>query len=76
MHASRGAGEAGGLVLIEEGWGFAVVAELTRRRHRLAPVDGLERSAFGGGQIMQRNPGTGVLIESSDPRKNGGAVGW
>jgi gamma-glutamyltranspeptidase / glutathione hydrolase len=75
-HAGLGAGEVGGLVQIEEGWDFAVMAELTRRGHRLAPVDGFGRSEFGGGQIIQRNPRTGVLIGGSDPRKDGCAVGW
>lgn len=73
---SPGAQEAGGLVLMEEGWSFATLAELTRRGHRLAPVDGLDRVSFGGGQVIVRNPETGVLIGGSDPRKDGCAVGW
>ncbi len=75
-HAGLGADEAGGLVLIEEGWGFDVLAELTRRGHRLAPVDGFGRAVFGGGQIILRDPESGVLTAGSDPRKDGCAVGW
>ena len=71
-----GAGEAGGAVLVEEGFDFALLAELARRGHRLTPVDGWERGAFGGGQIILRDPATGVLIGGSDPRKDGAAVGW
>jgi gamma-glutamyltranspeptidase/glutathione hydrolase len=71
-----GAGEAGGAVLVEEGFDFALLAELARRGHRLTPVDGWERGAFGGGQIILRNPATGVLTGGSDPRKDGAAVGW
>ncbi|MBW7882424.1 MAG: gamma-glutamyltransferase family protein [Caldilineaceae bacterium] len=71
-----GAQEDGGLVLIEEGWDFSVLAELTRRGHRLAPVDGFSRGMFGGGQIIQRHPRTGVLTGGSDPRKDGCAAGW
>ena len=71
-----GAVEPGGLVLVEEGWRFAVMAELTRRGHRLAPVDGFGRSSFGGGQIILRDPESGVLTAGSDPRKDGCAVGY
>jgi gamma-glutamyltranspeptidase/glutathione hydrolase len=71
-----GAGEAGGLVQIEEGWDFGVLAELAQRGHRLAPVTGFARSTFGGGQIILRNPENGVLTGGSDPRKDGCAVGW
>ncbi len=75
-HAGLGAQEAGGLVQIEEGWDFATLAELTRRGHRLAPVDGFGRGGFGGGQIIMRDPSSGVLIGGSEPRKDGCAVGW
>jgi gamma-glutamyltranspeptidase/glutathione hydrolase len=71
-----GAGQPGGLVRIEEGWSFATLAELARRGHRLAPVDGFERGVFGGGQIILRHPETGLLTAGSDPRKDGCAVGW
>ncbi len=74
--AGLGAQEAGGLVAMEEGWSFATLAELARRGHRLAPVDGFGRTGFGGGQIILRDPETGVLIGGSDPRKDGCAVGW
>lgn len=75
-HAELGAEAAGGLVQIEEGWSFATLAELTRRGHRLAPVDGFGRVGFGGGQIILRDPASGVLIGGSEPRKDGCAVGW
>lgn len=75
-HAGLGAQEAGGLVQIEEGWSFATLAELTRRGHALAPIDGFGRTSFGGGQIIMRDPATGVLIGGSEPRKDGCAVGW
>jgi gamma-glutamyltranspeptidase/glutathione hydrolase len=74
--AGLGSREEGGLVQIEEGWGFDVMAELARRGHRLQPVDGYGRVGFGGGQIITRDPQTGVLIAGSDPRKDGCAVGW
>ncbi len=71
-----GALDPGGLIEIEEGWDFAVLAELTRRGHRLAPVDGFGRIAFGMGQIILRDPETGVLTAGSEPRSDGCAVGW
>ncbi|HXF63465.1 MAG TPA: gamma-glutamyltransferase, partial [Caldilineaceae bacterium] len=71
-----GAQQSGGLVMMEEGWSFATLAELARRGHRLVPVDGFERITFGGGQIILRDPESGVLIGGSDPRKDGCAVGW
>lgn len=71
-----GAPERDSLVLMEEGWSFATLSELARRGHRLAPVDGFRRGAFGGGQIILRDPATGVLTAGSDPRKDGCAVGW
>jgi gamma-glutamyltranspeptidase/glutathione hydrolase len=74
--AGLGAREAGGLVQMEEGWGFATLAELARRGHQLMPVDGFARVGFGGGQIIMRHPTSGVLIGGSDPRKDGCAIGW
>jgi gamma-glutamyltranspeptidase/glutathione hydrolase len=71
-----GAGDPGGIVQIEEGWDFTILAELTRRGHRLAPTDGFGRIAFGGGQIILRDPETGVLCAGSEPRKDGCAIGW
>lgn len=74
--AGLGASEDGGVVQMEEGWDGALLAELARRGHRLSAVDGFQRSLFGGGQIIHRDPATGVLMGGSDPRKDGCAVGW
>jgi gamma-glutamyltranspeptidase/glutathione hydrolase len=75
-HAGLGAAEEGGLVEMEEGWSFEMMAGLSARGHRLHAVGGFDRAAFGGGQIILRNPVTGVLTGGSDPRKDGEAVGW
>lgn len=76
--SSQGVGsmQPGGLVHIEEGWEQTVLDELTRRGHQLAPAGGFGRGAFGGGQIILRDPATGVITAGSDPRKDGCAVGW
>lgn len=74
--AGLGAQETGGLVNMEEGWSHASLAELARRGHRLALVAGFDRVSFGGGQVIVRDPATGVLSAGSDPRKDGCAVGW
>jgi gamma-glutamyltranspeptidase/glutathione hydrolase len=71
-----GAQEAGGWVVMDEGWDFAILAELTRRGHRLIPVDGIERLLASAGQIILRDSTTGVLTGGSDPRHDGCAVGW
>jgi gamma-glutamyltranspeptidase/glutathione hydrolase len=71
-----GASEEGGGIQTEEGWDGALLADLERRGHRLAAVHGFQRSLFGGGQIILRDPANGVLTGGSDPRKDGCAVGW
>ncbi len=68
--------EAGGVVQMEAGWSTATLADLTRRGHRLAVYDGFGRGIFGGGQIIRRDPATGILTGGSDARKDGCAVGW
>jgi gamma-glutamyltranspeptidase/glutathione hydrolase len=52
-----------------------VADELVRRGHWVAvqPPDGV---FFGSGQIVARDPETGVLTGGSEPRTDGAAVGW
>ena len=71
-----GAEQPGGLVYVEEGWEIVLLADLARRGHHLAPVTGRMRGLLGGGQVILRDPETGVLVGGSDPRKDGCAVGW
>ena len=68
--------DEGGVVMVEESWSTDTLAELARRGHRLAPVNGFGRVGFGGGQIIYRDPKSGVLFGGSDPRKDGCAVGY
>lgn len=71
-----GAQDPGGEVLLEEGWDECLCAALIERGHRVREVGGFERASFGGGQIIVRDPKSGVLIGGSDPRKDGCAFGW
>ena len=73
---AMGAAQAGGLVYIEEGWDFSTLAELGRRGHQLVPVRGIDQVLFGGGQVILRDPASGVLCGGSEPRMDGAAVGW
>ena len=71
-----GADDPGGLLWLEEGFNFSDLAELSRRGHRVVPVTGFQRIFFGSGQIIMRDPSSGVLIAGSDPRKDGCALGY
>ncbi len=65
-----------GVVRLEEDISDDVVKELKRRGHRVQLVSGYERTGFGGGQVIARDPETGVLTAGTEPRKDGAAVGW
>ena len=56
-----------------------VVTGLHRRGHRVNVMHGPQRGGaggMGGGQIISRDPDSGVLSGGSEPRKDGAAVGW
>ena len=61
-------------VVLEPGIGDEVRDELVRRGHVLRPKG--EAQHYGGGQVIIRDPETGVLIGGSEPRNDGAAVGW
>ena len=71
-----GADDPGGEVMIEKGFSFDELARLRAKGHRLSPISGRARAVFGGGQVIRRDPETGVLIAGSDPRKDGCALGF
>jgi len=69
-------GEPGGQIAVEDGIPFDVLAGLAARGHQIMPVTGSGRALFGGGQIIMRDPASGVLWGGSDPRKDGAAVAF
>lgn len=61
----------GGRVALEAGIPEAVVAALADLGQPVHPVNGWGRALFGRGQIIVRDPATGVLCGGSDPRADG-----
>ena len=69
-------GQSGGKVWIEDEIDAKVMSELARMSHDVVPCTSYRRILFGKGQIIHRNPETGVLTAGSDPRADGCAIGW
>lgn len=67
-------GTSNGVICIEEGIPEEVVHQLAAMGHRVTYVKGFDRSVFGRGQIILRNPTTGVFWAGSDPRADGMAI--
>jgi gamma-glutamyltranspeptidase/glutathione hydrolase len=61
-------------VALEDGIPAATLASLAAMGHPMTPVSGHERAIFGRGQIILRDPETGVLCGGSDPRADGCAM--
>ena len=61
-------------VAIETSVAADVRDELLRRGHAVQLRD--QPGSFGGGQVIIRDPDTGVLFGGSEPRKDGAAAGW
>ena len=66
--------ESGGRVALEEGLPPETIAGLEKMGHPIYSVSGYERSLFGRGQVILRDPITGVLSAGSDPRADGCAM--
>ncbi|KAG4072409.1 hypothetical protein HA402_004341 [Bradysia odoriphaga] len=70
-------GTAAGRILIEDGIPIETVRILEKIGHQQPTlVTGWARGNFGTGQIIVRNPVTGVLCAGSDPRNDGHAIGF
>jgi gamma-glutamyltranspeptidase/glutathione hydrolase len=59
---------------LEEGIPENVMGDLTSRGHEVLRVKGYDRALFGRGQIILRDPRTGVLTAGSDSRADGCAM--
>jgi gamma-glutamyltranspeptidase/glutathione hydrolase len=69
-------GTSSGIVLLEDEITVKVIGQLIAMGHEIVPVSGWSRVGLGKGQIIYRNPDTGVLTAGSDPRADGCAIGW
>jgi gamma-glutamyltranspeptidase/glutathione hydrolase len=69
-------GTSRGEVFLEEGITPETMSALARMGHEVVPASGYTRISFGRGQIILRDPETGVLCAGSDSRADGQAVGW
>ena len=67
-------GIPGGEVALEEGIPRSVIADLAGRGHPVEEVTGWERALFGRGQVILRDPLSGVLTAGSDGRADGCAM--
>jgi gamma-glutamyltranspeptidase/glutathione hydrolase len=67
-------GTPSGGIALEDGIPPEVVLELRDMGHPIVPVRGFERSVFGRGQIIQREPQQGIFWAGSDPRADGCAM--
>ncbi len=68
-------GTAGGKAALEEGIPAETLAQLAEMGHSVQMVGGYARALFGRGQIIRRDPVSGVLCGGSDPRADGCAMG-
>jgi len=66
--------EAGSRVALEEGIPPETISGLQKMGHPVYSVSGYERALFGRGQVILRDPATGVLSAGSDPRADGCAM--
>jgi gamma-glutamyltranspeptidase / glutathione hydrolase len=64
----------GGKVALETGIALDTMAHLAEMGHPVYPVTRYSRALFGRGQIILRDPSSGVLIAGSDPRADGCAM--
>ena len=65
-----------GTTTLEQDFSSDLIEELKSRGHLIAHESGRAGVLFGGGQVIARDPASGVLTAGSDPRKDGCAIGW
>jgi gamma-glutamyltranspeptidase/glutathione hydrolase len=65
------AGTSDSTLALEDGIPSGAMARLAQLGHSVRRVSGRERALFGGGQIIVRDPDSGVLYGGSEPRQDG-----
>lgn len=61
---------------LEEGFPVETRDALMQMGHTVKELSGYARVGFGFGQIIRRDPATGVLCAGSEPRADGCAIGY
>ncbi|MFX0078252.1 MAG: gamma-glutamyltransferase [Candidatus Hermodarchaeota archaeon] len=69
-------GTSGGQVALEDPIPETTKKTLKKMGHDILSISGASRMMFGRGQIITRNPDTGVLCGGTSPRADGIAIGW
>ncbi len=64
-------GDLGGIVSLEEGISLGEMSRLAEMGHTVRPVSGAGREVFGRGQVILRDPQSGVLCGGQHPRADG-----
>jgi gamma-glutamyltranspeptidase/glutathione hydrolase len=64
-------GRSDSVLALEDDIPTATMTRLSDLGHTIRPVSGRERGIFGDGQIIRRDPESGVLSGGADPRKDG-----
>jgi len=66
----------GVVLLLEEGVDAEVQASLQAMGHTCHTVQGWGREVFGRGQIISRDPSSGILVGGTEPRADGAVLAW
>lgn len=66
--------EEEGRVALEEGIAVETMSGLEKMGHPVYSVSGYDRAVFGRGQVIRRDPDTGIFCAGSDPRADGCAM--
>ncbi len=69
-------GTGDSVLALEDGIPVSAMARLAELGHRVRPVSGRGRALFGSGQIILRDPYSGVLSGGCDPRKDSAVVAF
>jgi len=69
-------GSPDGLVALEEGISIKSMSTIAEMGHPVMPVSDYNRAVFGRGQIILRDPVSGVYQAGSDPRADGCAMSY